>query len=180
MYSKRKGDVKMKKIIAAMVFTIVLSTYSFAAMEEVEIMEYKNVVETEISGYAHDSRGNVEAFGYNVPLKINYNDSYKTQLGYPIDIDEFTLVDGVPTLSVTVKSERPGDLASFKTTIRCYTSKEAYTDLESEGISSLVGCETLYTTDEPLTAKHGLEKYYKENTIIYIEVWIDEYDYSQK
>lgn len=171
----------MKKIITVLVFMIMMSSYSFAFAEEKSEVEYKNMVETEIVGYAHSSKGTVCTFGYgySVPLKINYNDSYKTGLGGKIAIDEFVLIDGVPTLKVTINSDKGIDQASVRTTIRCYTSKDAYVDIESESISILISNGTTNMKDEPLSGIKA-EEFFKKNMIQYIEVWIDECDYLEK
>lgn len=168
----------MNRLIAIVIFTIMLSSYSFAS-EEVNVTEYKHVVETEIRGYAHDSRGNVDGFGYSIPFKIHYNDSYKTKRGYSITINEFKVIDGVPTFDITMDTEIQADKASCKTTVRCYTSSEVYTEIEKDGISSLLGKGKTQVTNELLIGSELID-FFKENKITSIEVWIDEYDYSHK
>ena len=174
----------MKKIIAAIiVFTVMMSFSSFATInggDEMTNKNYKNTVETEISAYAHDWRGNVEGFGYNVPLKIHYNDSYKTERGYSITINEFKVIDGVPSFSVTMETEIQADVATCRALVRCYTSEDGiYTDFETESIGSLLASGVTQITDEPLIGIN-MDRFLKENKITSIEIWIDEYDYSQK
>lgn len=171
----------MKKIVVMAFFLIVLSFSSFASVivEEEGEMEYKNVVETEISGYVHDSRGAVDGFGYNVPFEIHYNDFYKTQSGFSIEVNEFVVIDGVPTLNITMHTERPGDRASCKTTIRCYTSVEKFTDIETDSISSLLSEGATDMACEPLIGSELID-YFNKNRVTSIEVWVDEYDYSKK
>lgn len=167
----------MKRFIATFIFIIVLSSYSFASTGERNAMNYNNAIETEISGYTHNSHGEVEAFGYNVPLQIHYNDSYKTRSGYPIVVDEFLLTDGIPTLKVTVDTRAGGDIASYKVAIRCYTSEDAYTDIENEGLGYIFSDGVYHVENEPLSGVR-VEDFFKMHTVQSIEIWIDECDYT--
>lgn len=167
----------MKRLIAIFIFTIVFSSYSFAETEEGNVMDYKNSVETEISGYSRDYRGNVKSFGYNVPLKIHYNDTYKTYSGYDINVDEFVVTDGVPALKVTINTESGGDRASYKITIRCYTSEDIYTDIGTEGLGYLLSAGAYQVEDELLSSIKA-DDFLTKNEVKSIEVWIDECDYT--
>lgn len=170
----------MKKIVAMAFFLVMLSFSSFASVtaKGYEEMEYKNVVETEISGYVHDSQGDVDTFGYSVPFKIHYNDYYKTKRGYSISINEFKLIDGVPSFDITMNTEIQADRASCKTTVRCYTSSDEYTDIETNSISSLLGKGETKVTNELLIGSELID-FFKNNKIASIEVWVDEYDYTK-
>lgn len=181
MYSKRKGDIYMKKILGLFVclLIIMLSFSSYAEMDGEKMTEYKNVVETEASSYFRDSNGNAGEFGFNVPLKIHYNNEYKTYAGCPIVVNEFVIVDGTPVFKITIDADRGVDRASYKIVMRCHTSDSEYTDIEEEGISCILRNGVFHVEDEPLSGLKA-EDFFKKNTVQSIEVWIDEYDYSKK
>lgn len=172
----------MRKIIGVVFSLVVMLSLSFSSFAETggeNLTDYKNVVETEISGYAHESNGDVNEFGYSVPFKINYNSSYKTNSGCPITVDEFIVIDGIPVLKITIDADRGLDRAAYKITVRCYTSDSEYTDIETEGISSLLSDGIFHMEDEPLAGLE-IEDFLKKNKVQSIEVWIDECDYVKK
>lgn len=167
----------MKKIIAAIIFTMMLSFVSFAGIEEIDAVinaEYKNSLEFEASAYTYDSDG-VTVLKFKNPVKVtaHYNDSYQTGRRGVVTIDSIGLNnDGIPILSCTVKDTSRAEMVDTGILVRYYTDDGVYTDVKT-GLATLSNGETWSKTRILFGRADFLDDFKKKN-ITSIEFWVHE------
>ncbi len=167
----------MKKIIPVILFVLMMSFTSFAdKKEEISVIniEYQNIIETSATGIGYKDDGSVLPIGREVPVTIHYNDSYQTESGSIIKINEIKVTEeGVPIAYTGIEAGGIGDRAEVNKKIKCNTS-----DGESILIDGYLWCHLIHDkainiTDELLREmeyNRDIEK--NKVTIVSVEVWI--------